>query len=159
MPRASYRGLRIMLGFLSVFVGVGGLVMIVGGQPLMVRLFLRPPESEVSTLLLVMMKEMGGLFLMFSLLLYFASRDPIRNVAIVNAFIVGLCVLALTPLLSLYILELRRLYPAYLIWGRSAVRLALAGLLYLLATTGGPISAELESRLPVRRSTLLHGLV
>ena len=130
MPRASYRGLRIMLGFLSVFVGVGGLVMIVGGQPLMVRLFLRPPESEVSTLLLVMMKEMGGLLLMFSLLLYFASRDPIRNVAIVNAFIVGLCVLALTPLFSLYTLEVRRLYPGYLIWGRSAVRLALAGLLH-----------------------------
>ncbi len=72
------------------------------------------------------------MILMFSLLLFFASRDPLRNVAIVDALIVGLCVLVLTPLLSLYTLGLGRLYPGYLIWGRSAVRLALAALLYYL---------------------------
>lgn len=132
MPGTSYRALRIILGLLSVFACVAGLVMIVGGQPLIIRLLLRPPESEVSTLLLVMFKEMGGLILMFGVLLYFASRDPLRNVAIVNALIVGLCVLALTPLLSLYTLEIRRFYAGYLIWGRSVVRLALAGLLYYL---------------------------
>jgi hypothetical protein len=65
-------------------------------------------------------------------MLFFAYRDPARNVAIVNAFIVGLCVLAITPLLSLYTLDARRLYPGYLIWGRSLVRLALAALLFYL---------------------------
>jgi hypothetical protein len=124
--------LRTLLGFFSLLAAAGGLVLIFGGKPLMVRLFLRPPESEVSTLLLLMAKEMGGILLMFGLLFLFASRDPIRNVAIIDAVIAGLCVLALTLLLSLYTLDVRSLYPSYLIWGRSLVRLALAALLYYL---------------------------
>ncbi|HET8922959.1 MAG TPA: hypothetical protein VFN26_08185, partial [Candidatus Acidoferrum sp.] len=59
-------------------------------------------------------------------------RDPVRNVAIVSGLIVGLCILAITPLLSLYTLDIRRLYPGYLIWGRSLIRLALAAVLYFL---------------------------
>jgi hypothetical protein len=111
MPRAGYRALRIILIIFSLLAAVAGLVMILGDKPLMVRLLLRPPESEVSTLLLVMMKEMGGFLVMLSFFLYFASRDPVRNVAIVNALIVGLCVLAVTPVLSLYALEVQRFYP------------------------------------------------
>src|SRR5437899_11307600 len=38
----------------------------------------------------------------------------------------GLCILAITPLVSLYTLDIRRLYPGYLIWVRSLVRLVLA---------------------------------
>jgi len=132
MPTSSYRALRILLSIFSATAAVGGLVMIFGGKPLMLRLFLRPPEPELSTLLLVTLKELGGIVLMLSLLFYFASRDPVRNVAIIDALIVGVCVLAITPLLSLYTLDLGRLYPAYLIWGRSVVRLAVAGLLYYL---------------------------
>lgn len=115
-------------------------MLIFSGKPLMLRLFLRPPESEVSTLLLFVMKEMGGFVLMLSVLFFFASRDPARNVAIINAVAVGLCILAVTPLLSLYTLDLHRLYPSYLIWGRSLVRLVLAVMLFYLRprdTVGG----------------------
>ena len=69
---------------------------------------------------------------MLSLLLYFAWRDPVRNVAIIDALIVGLCILAVTPLVSLWTLDVRRLYPGYIIWGRCLVRLALAPVLYFL---------------------------
>ena len=94
-PRSAHRVLRTLLGFFSLLAAAGGLVLIFGGKPLMVRLFLRPPESEVSTLLLLMAKEMGGILLMFGLLMFgllflFASRDPIRNVAIIDAVIAGL---------------------------------------------------------------------
>jgi hypothetical protein len=132
MSRPPYRGLRIILGIFSLLTAVGGLVTIFSNKPMIMRLFLRPPESEVSTLLLIMAKEMDGLILMLSVMLFFAHRDPARNVAIVNAFIVGLCVLAITPLLSLYTLDLRQLFPSYLIWVRSFVRLALAALLFYL---------------------------
>src|SRR3989441_8665171 len=132
MSRPPYRALRIILGIFSFLAAAGGLLLIFSGKPLVLRLFLRPPESEVSTLLLIMAKEMGGLILMLSVMLFFAYRDPARNVAIVNAFIVGLCVLAITPLLSLYTLDMRQLFPSYLIWVRSLVRLALAALLFYL---------------------------
>jgi hypothetical protein len=132
MPGPPYRVLRIILGIFSLLTAVGGIFIIFSNKPMIMRLFLRPTESEVSTLVLIMAKEMGGFILMLSVMLFFAYRDPARNVAIVNAFIVGLCVLAITPLLSLYTLDMRQLYPSYLIWGRSLVRLALATLLFYL---------------------------
>jgi hypothetical protein len=140
MSNPPYRVLRIILGIVSVFTAVAGLLIVFSGRSLVMRLLLRPPETEVSTLLLFLMREMGGLALMLSVLFFFASRDPVRNVAIVNGLIVGLCILAITPLLSLYTLDVRRLYPGYLIWGRSLIRLALAAVLYFLRpreTLGG----------------------
>jgi hypothetical protein len=140
MANPPYRALRIILGIVSVFTAAAGLLIVFSGRSLVMRLLLRPPETEVSTLLLFLMRELGGLALMLSVLFFFASRDPVRNVAIVNGLIVGLCILAITPLLSLYTLDVRRLYPGYLIWGRSLIRLALAAVLYFLRpreTLGG----------------------
>ncbi len=132
MSNPPYRALRIILGIFSLFTAAAGLLFILSGKPLVMRLFLRPPETEISTLLLFVMRELGGLALMVSALLFFASRDPVRNVAIVNGLIVGLCILAITPVLSLYTLDIRRLYPSYLIWARSLIRLALAAVLYFM---------------------------
>ena len=132
MSQPSYRALRVVLGFLSLLMAIGGVLLIFSSKPLIVRVFMHPPELEISTLLLAALKEMGGLTLMLSVMLFLASRDPERNVAIIDAVSVGLCILAVTPLVSLYTSDLGRLYPGYLIWGRSIVRLALAGLLYYL---------------------------
>jgi hypothetical protein len=125
MSNPPYRALRIILGIFSLFTAAAGLLIVFNGKPLVTRLLLHPPE-------------MGGLALMLSVLFFFASRDPVRNVAVVNALIVGLCILAITPLLSLYTLDIRRLYPSYLIWGRSLIRLGLAALLYYLRPRGNP---------------------
>ena len=140
MSNPPYRALRIILGIASVLTAAAGLLLVFSGKPLAMRLLLHPPETEVSTLLLFMMRELGGLALMLSVLFFFASHDPVRNLAIVNGLIVGLCILAITPLLSLYTLDIRRLYPGYLIWGRSLIRLAMAAVLYFLRpreTLGG----------------------
>ncbi len=132
MPQPPYRALRIFLRVFSLSAGVGGLLMILAEKPVIVRIFLRPPEGEVTTLLLSLLKEMGGLVLMLGVLLWLASRNPVRNIAIVDALIAGLCILAVTPVLSLWMTDIRSLYPAYLLWGRSVVRLAMAALLYWL---------------------------
>src|SRR6266849_2501184 len=101
MSRPPYRGLSIALRAVSVLIAVGGLFMIFSSRPLILRVFMHPAESEVSTLLLALLKEMGGMMLMLSVMLFLAARDPARNVAILDALIVGLCILAITPLLSL----------------------------------------------------------
>src|SRR6266404_2773863 len=132
MSKPPYRVLRIVLGFLSLLLSVAGILLIFSSKPLITRMFLHPPESEVSTLLLAAVKEMGGLALMLSVMLFLASRDPERNVAVIDGLIVGLVILAVTPLLSLYTLDVGRLYPGYLIWARSFVRLAMAGVLCYL---------------------------
>ena len=115
MSKPPHRALRIVLSVLSLVTAIAALLMIFGGKPVMIRLFLSPPEAEISTLLLATVKEMGGFVGMFSLMLFLASRDPVRNVAIIDAVIVGLCILAVTPLLSLYTLDIRQFYPGYLI--------------------------------------------
>lgn len=132
MPGPPYRALRVVLGLLSLVLAIGGMFMILSNKPLIMRMLMHPPESQISTLLLAALKEMGGIVLMVSVMLFFASRNPERNVAIIDALMVGLCILALTPLVSLYTLDLRSFYPEYLIWGRALVRLALAGVLCYL---------------------------
>jgi hypothetical protein len=132
MSKPPYRALRIVLGFLSLLMAIGGVVLIFSSKALILRLFLHPPEAEISTLLLGALKEMGGLALMVSVMLFFASRDPERNVAIIDAFTAGLCVLAATPLISLYMLDIQRIYPEHLLWGRSLIRLGLAAVLFYL---------------------------
>ncbi len=132
MPEPPYRALRILLRAFSLLAVAGGLLMIFAEKPLMVRILLRPPEGEVTALLLSLLKETGGMVLMLGVLLWLASRNPVRNVAIVDGLIAGLCILAVTPLLSLWMTDIRSIYPAYFLWGRSAVRLAIAALVYWL---------------------------
>jgi len=132
MSKPPYRVLRIVLGFLCLLLAIAGVLLIFSGKPLIMRMFMHPPDSEISTLLLAAVKEMGGLALALSVMLFLASRDPERNVAIIDGMTVGLCILAVTPLISLYTLDVQTLYPAYLVWGRSLVRLVLAGILYYL---------------------------
>lgn len=136
MSKPPYRTLQVALRIFSVLLAVGALFMIFGSRGLVVRVFLHPPASEVSTLLLFFLKEMGGIVLMVSAILFLASRDPERNVAVVDGLIVGLLVLAMTPLLSLYTVDIRRIYPSHLVWGRSVVRLVFAAFFLYLRPRG-----------------------
>lgn len=132
MTNPPYRALRVVLGFLSLFTAIGGMVLIFSSKPPILRLFLHPPEAEISTLFLFTLKEMGGFALMLGVMLFLASRDPVRNVAIIDAFTVGLCILAITPLVSRWMLDIQSIYPGHLVWARSVIRLAFAALLYFL---------------------------
>jgi len=132
MSKPPYRVLRIVLAFLSILLAVAGILLIFSNKRLIMRMFMHPPEPEISTLLLATVKEMGGLALALSVTLFLACRDPERNVAVIDGMTVGLCVLAVTPLISLYTLDVQRFYPGYWIWARSLIRFALAGVLYYL---------------------------
>lgn len=138
MLKPSYRVLQVALRIFSVLLAIGGLFMVFGSRALVVRVFLHPPEVEISALLLFLLKEMGGMVLMVSAMLFRAARDPERNVAVVDGLIVGMVILTVTPLLSLYTLDIQRIYPGHLIWGRSVVRLVLAAFFFILRPRGVP---------------------
>jgi hypothetical protein len=132
MSEPPYRALRVVLGFLSLVMAIGGVILIFSSKSLILGLFLHPPEAEISTLFLFTLKEMGGFALMLAIMAFFAARDPVRNVAIIDALTVGLCILACMPLVSRWMLDIQSIYPGHLIWARSVIRLALAALLYYL---------------------------
>src|SRR5262249_60190341 len=102
MSRPPVRSLQIVLRVFAVVLAVGGVFMILASKPLIARVFLRPPESEVSTLLLFVLKDMGVVVLMLTLMLFFASRDPVSNAAMVDALIAILVILPITQFLSLH---------------------------------------------------------
>jgi len=134
MSKPPYRALSFGLRLVSALIAVIAVLMIVSNRPLIMWMFMHPPVSEVSALMLAMVKELGGVMLMVSAMLFFAARDPARNVAIIDAFIVGLCVLSATAVLSARLLD--GLYPSYLIWGKAVIRLALAALLLYVRPRG-----------------------
>lgn len=132
MRSPSYQALRIMLLVLTIVLAGSGLFAIFGGKTLMIRAFMHPPVSEVSNLFLMMMKQMGGLFLMLSLMLYATFRDPVRNIAILDALLVGMIILAFTPLLSVYTLTLWPPYTIGGLWLKAVARLGFAAILFYL---------------------------
>ena len=134
MSSQPYRTLRILLLVFSALGTAEGLLLIISNKAIITLLFPRL-SPEITTETLVMMKEWGGLGVMVGLMLYFAFRDPARNVAIIDGFAVGLCILGLMPLVSLYTLDVARLYgferPVW-VWAKALLRFGLAGLLYYL---------------------------
>jgi len=103
----------------------------------MIRLFPHPPESETTTSLLLMKQQSGALDRAVALVLYFAYRDSARNLAVLGAVAVGLCIAAVTSVISLYTFDASRLYPASIVWGHSLLRLSMAALLFYVQRHGG----------------------
>ena len=141
MSQPSYRALQVTLRIFSVLLVVGALFMIFSSRAIVVPVFLHPPEVQVSTLLLFLLKEMCGIVLMVSAMLFLASRDPERNVAIVDGLIVGLVILAVTPLLSFYTVDIQRIYPGHLILGTIGDQAGVRSGFLLSAATGGALEA------------------
>ena len=86
MTNPRYLGLRIVLFIFFIVIAASGVLMILGGKTLVMWAFMHPPEREVSNLFMMMLKQMGGILLMLSLMLYFAFRDPVKNIAIFERF-------------------------------------------------------------------------
>ena len=76
MLEPPYRALRILLGLFSLLAALGGLLLIFADRSLMVRILLRPPEGEVSTLAASLLKEMGGMVLMLAVFLCWQHVIP-----------------------------------------------------------------------------------
>ncbi len=73
MSKPPYRALSFVLRLVSALIAVAGVFMILSGKPLIMQLFMHPPASEVSNLLLSLIKGFGGVMLMVSVMLFVAA--------------------------------------------------------------------------------------
>src|SRR5207245_10410735 len=90
MSEPPYRALRIVLGFLSLLLALGSLLLIFSSRGLILRVFMHPLESAISTLLLPAVREMGRIVLTLTGMLFLAAGDPDRNVSLIDVLTLAL---------------------------------------------------------------------
>ncbi len=86
-----------------------------------------------SPMTIVMLKMMGGLFLMWAYLLSHLRRDPLTNSAIASATGTGFLILAVINLYLFFSKEIMAIIPPYIIAFRVLL-CAIIGLLFLIWT-------------------------
>ena len=130
--KVSERVLRVILWLLALDAAVGGAVLLVGSRAVFIWLFSDAPASEVSDLLLFKQKTWGALGVALTIMLISAARDPRRNSVIVWAMAVGLATSGIAELLSIWLLEVARLFPLLNIVVHSLTRIGIALVLVYL---------------------------
>jgi hypothetical protein len=130
--KVSERVLKVILWLLALDAAVGGTVLLVGGRAVFTWLFSDAPASEVSDLLLFKQKTWGALGVALAIMLNSAARDPRRNSVIVWAMAVGLAISGIAELLSIWLLEVARLFPLLNIVVHSLTRIGIALVLVYL---------------------------
>ena len=124
--KVSERVLRVVLWLLALDAAIGGAVLLVGGRAVFVWLFSDAPASEVSDLLLFKQKTWGALGVALTIMLISAARDPRRNSVIVWAMAVGLAISGIAELLSIWLLDVARLFPTFNVVVHSLTRIGIA---------------------------------
>jgi hypothetical protein len=134
-----YTTLSALLAVLCVLLAIAGILLIfwTGSLAFMV---LKIAGAETNPWTLALFKAFGLIAFFIAYLLYAAARDPVRNVAVIDA-LVGIMVLgAVLDIYALVALGFGALFPPWVIWTRATVRVALAvALLVLRPKTAGKI--------------------
>ena len=143
--KVSERVLRVILWLLALDAAIGGAVLLVGGRAVFTWLFSDAPASEVSDLLLFKQKTWGALGVALTIMLISAARDPRRNSVIVWAMAVGLAISGIAELLSIWLLDVVRLFPMFNIVVHSLTRIGIA---LVLAYLEHRLLVDQENRTP-----------
>ena len=123
MPQ--YRTLRGLLLALAILAGIGGLVVLFDARIIFLALP-TPTEAFAHSLIVLLMQGFGAIIIGLAILLYAASRDPVRYIRVIDAFIVMLVLLSGVDVYAAETMHLGGIYPGSLIWARVAFRLILA---------------------------------
>lgn len=131
-----YRALRIVLFVISAIEAVAGLVLVFATSSV---LGFTPVNAALvnSGFMLTLLKAIGILALSLAYLLCAAARDPVRYIAIVDAFAFLLIASALLEVYALVALHVGSFLPGTYLIGRAIVQLALALVLIALRPKAG----------------------
>lgn len=127
----SHRALRTLLLILAILFMAGGLAVVFWTSGI-VSMIPVEPQLAVSLLSLLILKALGVFVIAFGYLALRASRDPVRNVAVIDAIIFVALGLAALDLWAVTTQNFGAVVPAHLIWLREAVRVTLAVVLFVL---------------------------
>jgi hypothetical protein len=122
---SRYAALQGLLTVLTVLAALGALLALFGTTWLL-HTFLPAASVDTATWLSITMKSLGVIALMLSYLLSAAARDPVRYLAVIDAFAGALVLLSIVDVYGLVALNFGALYPVWAILLRAAFRVALA---------------------------------
>jgi len=137
-----FQTLRVMLFTISALCGIGAILLFFASDWLLSFLpGSAPPPSN--PLELALLKVFAIFVLALGYLLCVTARDPVRYVAVINAFIFILLAAAVFNVYALVALGLGAYYPPGYLIVRTIVQLILAAVIFALRPkgTGGPLAA------------------
>jgi hypothetical protein len=130
----SHRALRALLTVLAVLVTLAGVTILFG--PDWVFMVSRAPQIAAQPLLLLFAQAFGAVALPAAYLLYLASRDPVRHVAIIDAMVIGLTIVVVLEVHAILGGTLAQYFAPWLLWTSVVIRALLAVTLFALRPRG-----------------------
>ncbi len=121
----QYRSLRGLLLIVAILLAIGGAVILFDAQLVFLALPI-PKEAFAHATITVLIQDLGAMALGIAVVVYAASRDPVRYISAVDALIVILVLLASVDVYAVEKLHFNTIYPSGMIWARVALRLIVA---------------------------------
>lgn len=123
-PKNAYAFLRMLLSLFALLITAGSLLVIFS-TGWFLHWIAPDAAGQTGAMLVVFSKFIGVLGLFIAYLLYVTARDPVRHVAIIDALAGLLFLAAIMDLYALIALNFGAYYPAWAIWARAALRVAI----------------------------------
>lgn len=130
-PSKTYPALTLVLGILCALLACGALVLLFATGWLASQI-IDPANVEAFVWVLVLFKAFGAFALIIAYLTYNAARDPIRYLAVIDGLIGLLILVSILDAYAVLALGFGAFYPAWAMWFRITLRIAVAVLLLVL---------------------------
>lgn len=135
----SHKALRILLLIFAILAAIGGLVTLFGST-YVASLGVMHLNFAPYGLVPMLLKFVGIVALALAYLMYVTSKDPIRYVAVIDAFAFLLIAAACIDLYALVVWHAAPFYPAAFVIARAIVRVTLAVVLIALRPREGSLA-------------------
>lgn len=126
----SYQALRVLLTVMSVVAALVGVSVLFAPQ--WVFTLSGAPGIAAQPLLLLFAQAFGAVAIPLAYLLFRASRDPVRNVAIIDAAVIGFAIVVPLEVYAILAGGLTQYYAPWLLWTSVIIRACLGIALFAL---------------------------
>lgn len=133
-PMTSHPALRVLLTLMAIVAALVGVSILFA--PRWIFTMSGAPEIAGQPLLILFAQAFGALAIPLAYLLYLASRDPVRYVAIIDAAIIGFAIVVPLEIYAILAGGLTQYWPPWLLWTSVVIRACLGIALFALRPRG-----------------------